>query len=120
MSRIATRSKPRPRLTRSLQLQERSRTADGAGGYDEDWVTLGRPWAQVARLTGRERRTPAAEETVQRYRITLRAVPEGQAGRPRADQRFLLGTRVLNIQAVAEHDAEGLYLTCFAQEELTS
>ena len=51
------------------------------------------------------------------YRITVRAAPVGAPSRPRPDQRFREGARVFRILAVAERDAVGRYLTCFAEEE---
>ena len=52
------------------------------------------------------------------YRITVRAAPFGAPRRPKPEQRLREGARVFRIAAVAEDDADGRYLTCFAQEEV--
>jgi head-tail adaptor len=44
----------------------------------------------------------------------------GSDRRPRPDQRFREGARLFRILAVAEADAQGLYLTCFAREEVVA
>ncbi len=50
-------------------------------------------------------------------RIVVRAAPEGHPARPEPGQRLVEGARRYRILAVAETDAAGLYLTCFAREE---
>ena len=54
------------------------------------------------------------------YRIVVRAAPMGSDARPRPDQRFREGARVFAIRAVAEEDAAGRYLVCFADEEVAT
>ena len=75
-------------------------------------------WAEVCARTGRE--TTAGGVAVSRmgFKITVRAAPQGAPDRPTPDQRFREGTRVFVIRAVAEGDAGGRYLTCFADEEV--
>jgi hypothetical protein len=51
------------------------------------------------------------------YRITVRAAPYGAPSRPAAGQRFREGTRIFQINAVAEQGVDALFLTCFAEEE---
>lgn len=104
-------------LTRPLVLERRVDVPDGAGGQSSQWVALGTVWAEVRTGAGRE---AAGEEVVLgrvTYRITIRAVPPGFSGRPRAGQRFRDGGRLLFIEAVAERDSDGRYLICFAREE---
>jgi len=109
-----------PHFNRRLTLEDPQRSADGAGGFTENWVALGIHWAAVVRLTGRVKSQEGASLSVQRYRITLRADPVGSAARPRPDQRFRDGSRIYLIHAVAEEDDRGRYLTCFAQEEVSA
>ncbi|KIC22648.1 head-tail adaptor protein [Leisingera sp. ANG-Vp] len=108
--------KQRPKLSRQLLLEDPQRTSDGAGGYTETWVALGTVWADVNPLAGR---MAGDGLSLQKYRITLRAAPEGFASRPRPDQRFRDGSRVFRIDAVTEADPDGRYLTCFAAEEVS-
>lgn len=107
----------RPRMNRRLRLEQVSRTADGAGGFTEVWVELGKVWAEVRSLSGRETTQGGVPLSVQRFRITLRSAPEGSPARPRAGQRFRDGTRLFLIAAVAEADPEGRFLTAQATEE---
>ncbi|MBQ4823395.1 head-tail adaptor protein [Leisingera sp. HS039] len=105
-----------PKLTRKLVLEDPQRSSDGAGGYTEDWVALGTLWAEVKSLSGR---LSGDSLSLQKYRITLRASPEGFASRPRPDQRFRDSNRIYRIDAIAESDPDARYLTCFAVEEVS-
>ena len=93
---------------------------DGAGGYSDGWTQLGELWAEVVARSGREKQGEAAPVSNVGYRITVRGAPAGATNRPLPDQRFREGTRVFRILAVAERDPEGLYLTCFAEEEVAA
>jgi head-tail adaptor len=106
-----------PRLNRALALEEAVNTADGAGGYEQSWSTLGHLWAEVAFRSGRETGQGGGAVSLASYKITVRGAPVGNSMRPRPDQRFREGTRVFRILSVGEKDAEGRYLTCIAQEE---
>ncbi len=109
-----------PRMNRQLTLEDPQSLSDGAGGYAITWVALGQLWAEVEALSGRETGRGGTALSVQRYRITLRAAPMGSPARPKPDQRFREGSRLMKIDAVAEGDAEGRTLTCFATEELAT
>lgn len=106
------------RLNRRLVLEEAARVPDGAGGFSLVWSAKGVLWAAVEALSGRERAGEFVTVSSVSYRITLRAAPFGAPRRPKPDQRLREGARVLRITAVAEEDADGRYLTCFAQEEV--
>ncbi|MQQ06950.1 head-tail adaptor protein [Epibacterium sp. SM1979] len=105
-------------LNRLMALVAPERVADGAGGFVETETQLGELWAEVRALTGRNVAQNGASLSQQRYRITVRAAPEGSPDRPRADQYLVEGNRRFLIHAVAEGDALGRYLTCFAVEEV--
>jgi head-tail adaptor len=107
-------------LSRDLVLEERSTVSDGLGGYREAWVTVGRLWAEVIAGAGRD--VPGEEITLSSvpYRITVRGAPVGSDARPRPDQRFRDGPRAFRIVAVTERDRHGMYLLCFAREEVPS
>ncbi|MCR9126079.1 MAG: head-tail adaptor protein [Rhodobacteraceae bacterium] len=109
-----------PRLNRPLILEALDRVADGAGGYVENWLALGTLWAQVDARTGRARAEVGQTLGVTSLRIVVRAAPAGSPARPEPGQRFRDGARVYLIEAVAERDATGAYLTCFAEEEVGS
>lgn len=105
------------RLNRRLALEGLVRVADGLGGFADNWQGLGMLWAEVLPRTGREVSADQRLASAMGYRITVRAAPVGAPSRPRPDQRFREGARVFRILAVAERDAVGRYLTCFAEEE---
>ena len=107
-----------PRLNRQLVLEAQAQLPDGSGGFTEAWQPLGTLWAEVTTRTGRERAEVGGPVSTVSYKIVVRAAPLGHPARPVADQRFREGTRLFRIQAVAEHDPEGRYLTCFADEEV--
>jgi head-tail adaptor len=107
-----------PELNRALVLEAPAQVADGAGGFALSWTAVGTLWGEVAAGSGRD---PAGVEVTLAtvpYRITVRGAPVGSPRRPKPDQRFRDGTRVYHILAVTERDADALYLTCFAREEV--
>ena len=109
-----------PRLTRPLLLETPQHSPDGAGGFAVSWSVLGTLWAEVKALQGRSRAAQGASLSLQRYRITVRAAPVGDPARPRPDQRFRDGDRLLRIDAVSAADPLARYLTCFAVEEVSA
>jgi len=108
-----------PTLNRRLVLEAPQRVSDEAGGYTLIWQVLGSVWAQVGLRTGRETERLETPLSVSNYRITVRAVSLDAPERPRPEHRFRDGDRIYLIKAVAEADAFGRYLTCFATEERT-
>ncbi|MHA6268033.1 head-tail adaptor protein [uncultured Aliiroseovarius sp.] len=109
-----------PILNRRLTLEDPVRLPDGAGGFSQVWQPLGDHWAEIKPGTGRERAAGFATVSSIRFRITVRAAPDGAPSRPKPDQRFRAGARVFRILAVTEADAGAHYLTCFAQEEISA
>ncbi len=108
-------------LSRKLVLEEPQRVPDGAGGFTQVWVALGIVWADVRAGTGREKELAGLSTvSIVPYRITVRGAPQGAPSRPRPEQRFRDGGRVFRILAVAERDPRGIYLECFAREEVSS
>jgi SPP1 family predicted phage head-tail adaptor len=105
-----------PQMTRSLILETRVLTPDGAGGSVTTWQPLGRIWAAIRHGTGREAAALSAQLTRQPCQIILRARPHGAPSRPEPGQRFRLGTRIFAIAAVTEGDAR--HLICTAMEEV--
>lgn len=107
-------------LSRALVLETPEGISDGAGGTLQGWTALGTLWAEVVARSGRERAGDGAQLSLTGYRITVRAAPFGSSMRPRADQRFREGSRVFRILSVAERDARGRFLTCYAEEEVAA
>lgn len=106
-----------PRLNRQLVLEAPDVLHDGSGGYVHGWVPLGVLWADVTPRSGRETAQGGAPVSRMGYRITVRGAPSGSDKRPAAEQRFRDGDRIFTIEAVAEADPDGRYLTCLAQQE---
>lgn len=109
-----------PVLNRRLVLEAPVRLPDGAGGAIESWSTLGELWADLRPRTGRERAEAGEPVSTMSYRIVVRGAPVESAQRPKPEQRFRDGARLYRIRAVAEHDAAGRYLICFADEEVAA
>ena len=106
-----------PMLNVPLVLESPVRQGDGMGGHRVTWQAIGKLWAEMRSGAGRERNGQAGAESVVGWRITVRAAVHGDPRRPRPDQRLRLGSRLFRIEAVAESDATGRYLLCFAREE---
>ena len=108
------------RLNRRLVLEEVERVPDGAGGFAEVWVARGTLWGHVKAGAGREAAADFATLSTVAYRITVRAAPVGAQSRPKPDQRFREGARLFRILAVTEEEGAGIYLVCFAREEVAA
>ncbi len=106
-----------PRLSVRLTLETPVRQDDGMGGYTHVWSEIGTLWAEMRAGSGREQFAEVGPESVVRWRIVVRGAAHGDPRRPRAGQRLRLGQRIFAIEAVAEQDAAGRWLTCFAREE---
>lgn len=106
-----------PKLTVPLMLETPERQADGMGGFVIVWRVLGTLWAEMKSGAGREARAEIGPQSVVGWRITIRAARAGDPHRPRAEQRLRMGQRLFRIEAVAECDGDGRWLTCFAREE---
>ena len=107
-----------PRLNRSLVLEGPVKVSDGAGGYARTWEPLGVLWAEVSAQAGRETAQGQATRSRVPLKITVRAAPYNAPSRPKAGQRFVEGSRVFNILAVAEAGTHAQYLLCHADEEV--
>lgn len=100
-----------------LELEGSVRQQDGMGGYRVVWQPVGVLWAEMKAGSGQERGAEVGPESVVSWRITVRGARAGDPRRPVAGQRLRMGRRLFAIEAVAERDAAGRWLTCFAREE---
>lgn len=107
-------------LNRKLVLEEPTRVADDAGGYVVTWQPLGTLWAQIKSGSGRELAAHNLPRSRVPLRIVVRAAPMGASQRPVPGQRFVEGSRVYEITAVTEVDRLTRFLTCHAEEEVTT
>lgn len=106
-----------PRLNVQLDLETPVRQSDEMGGYRIVWQRIGSLWVEMKATTGTERGAEVGPESVVSWRITTRGARYGDSRRPAAGQRLRMGPRRFVIEAVAERDPTGLWLTCFAREE---
>ena len=109
-----------PVLNRKLVLEHPATIADGAGGYQVTWTTLGTLWAEIRSGTGREREVHNVPRSQVPLIVTVRAAPVGSSNRPRAGQRFVEGGRIYNINAVTELSGKRQYLQCRVLEEVAT
>lgn len=106
----------RPALRRLMTLESPVATDDAGGGRIVSWQALGALWAHVDAVTASEPLSGARERARVTHRILVRGAPEGSPQRPAPHQRFREGSRIYGILGVAEDDAEGRYLRCWAEE----
>lgn len=106
-----------PRLNHKLELEDPRTFSDGSGGYIKSWQALGTLWAEISARSGRETILAGAPVSVVSYKIVVRAAPFGAPERPKPEQRFRAGAQYFLIQAVADDDADGRYITCYATQE---
>lgn len=109
-----------PRLSRRLTLESPGRVPDGAGGFAQDWIAQGVIWAEMTARSGRGTQVAGVALSMVPYVIVVRGAPVGHPERPVPEQRFRDGSRVFHIRSVAEHDPEGRFLTCMADEEVVT
>lgn len=105
------------RLNVPLVLETAARVADGLGGYAIRWTAEGTLFAAMKSGSGRAGLAEVGAESVVVWKIVIRGAPEGDPRRPRPGQRFRMGARVFQIDAVAEADRSGRWLVCTAREE---
>ncbi|ALY72100.1 TPA: phage head closure protein [Pseudomonas aeruginosa] len=60
------------RLRHPLTIERMERIRDEIGGYIEKWVPVGREWASVEGINGREFIAANAQQSETTWRITLR------------------------------------------------
>ena len=110
-----------PRLSVPLVIESPVREPDGMGGYRLIWQDIGRIWAEMRSGAGGERSAEVGARSVVTWRIIVRAALAGDPRRPRPEQRLRMGdgpdARRFRIEAVAESDPQGRWLTCIAKEE---
>lgn len=106
-----------PKLCVPLVLEEAERVPDGMGGFQIDWRPVARVWADMRSGAGRQQSVDVGAKNVVSWKITVRSARQGDPRRPKAEQRLRMASRLFLIEAVAEADPQGRWLTCFAREE---
>lgn len=99
-------------LRTELELEEASRTPDGAGGFTESWTQIATVFARLQPIVVRDRF--GADQTIEEvtHRVTIRHRPDVASG-----MRFVMGDRILSILTVHDPDETGRYLVCRTREQ---
>jgi SPP1 family predicted phage head-tail adaptor len=80
-------------LRNRVQLQRKTRTSDGQGGWTETWTTYDTTWARVRPLSVDEHQAAMQPDARARYEVTIRANTSTVAG----PDRVLFGSKVLDV-----------------------
>lgn len=102
-----------PILRRLARLEAETDLPDGSGGFSKGWTPIAEHWVALTPASGSESYEGSQQASRVTHRIRLRAT---RALRPRADQRFTIGTRTYDIRAVFDRDGRGRFLTCLCEE----
>jgi len=102
------------RLRTELRLMASVATADGMGGWAEEWVETGSLFAHVEPLRADSRFGAGQTLESVSHRITLRHRGDVASG-----MRFARDGRFFDIRTVHDPDETGRYLVCLAQEALS-
>ena len=98
-------------LRHRVTLERPVDLADGAGGASRTWAKVEDLWAAITPASASERLAAEALESTATHRIRIRH----RAGVTSA-MRFVLGTRILRIEAVTDPDQRGRWLDCLCRE----
>lgn len=88
-----------------LQLQDRTRTPDGAGGYAETWHPVATIWAELKEMRGGESVIAASVTETADAIAVIRFRPNMTAG-----MRALHGSVIYNIRGVRDPDGRREWL----------
>lgn len=102
-----------PTLRRRATLEAQTDLPDGAGGFTRQWAALADHWVAITASSGEECYEGSRQASRVTHRIRLRCT---RALRPRANQRFTIGSRIFDIRAVFDTDGRGRFLTCLCEE----
>ena len=100
-------------LDQKVTIQSLTETRDTFGGLIETWATFKTVWAKVEALRGREFFDAAQVQADLTHKVTIRYL----AG-VTAKMRVLLGSRVLEINAVQESTERQRWLILMCTEEV--
>ena len=109
-----------PHLNRRFVLERPEQTPDGSGGLVTQWAALGVIWAELRPASARETAGQGLPVARMMFRIIVRGAPQGSPRRPIPGQRLRSGTRIFEVETVAEYDRDARYLMCLTKEEVAS
>lgn len=98
-------------LNQRAQIEARTLTPDGGGGYSESWDVIANVWVSVSPSSGGDVFGPDQVESRVRHRITLRRNNAIAAG-----QRVIVGTRTFRIHALLDEGGSAILMTLLCEE----
>lgn len=98
-------------LNQRAQIEARTLTPDGGGGYSESWDVVANAWVSVSPVSGGDVFGPDSAESRIRHRITLRRTNVIAAG-----QRVIVGARTFRIHAVLDEGGNATLMTLLCEE----
>ncbi len=98
-------------LRHKIQIQEPIRSEDGGGGGEIAWRYVATVWAKIMPTNGREEFNAEKRRGRVSHMVTLRWRPGVSP-----TQRIVHGTRVLQIESVADPDERRRWLICACVE----
>lgn len=101
------------RLRHRLEIQAATEARDAAGGVTRTWATEATVWGAVEPFRGREVFEAGQVESEATHRIIVR-----YRGNLTSDKRIKFGTRVFNIDFVANRDERNREIEILAVERV--
>lgn len=98
-------------LNQRAEIEARTLTPDGGGGYSESWDVIANVWVSIAPSSGGDVFGPDQTESRVRHKITLRRLNNIAAG-----QRVIVGTRSFRIHAVLDEGPNATLMTLLCEE----
>jgi SPP1 family predicted phage head-tail adaptor len=98
-------------LNQRAQIEARTLTPDGGGGYSESWDVIANVWVSIAPSNGGDVFGPDQTESRVRHKIALRRNSAIAAG-----QRVIVGTRTFRIHAVLDEGPNATTMTLLCEE----
>ena len=99
------------RLRHRLTIQRATEVKNSSGEIIQTWATIATRWGAVEPLTGREQWLAQQANAIATHRVTIRYY----SGLTEKD-RFLYGTRVLNIDTIDVPDEIQEHMECMVVE----
>jgi len=98
-------------LDQRADIQARTLTPDGGGGYSESWDVIATVWVSIAPSSGGGVFGPDQTESRVRHKITLRRNSTVAAG-----QRVIVGARTFRIHALLDEGGRATLMTLLCEE----
>lgn len=98
-------------LRHKVTVQQRTRVADGAGGFEDGWETVVTLWASVDPIRGSERYAAGQVAATATHKFLMR-----YHSAIRADMRFSWNGTYYNIRSITNVGERDRFLEIYAEE----